>query len=244
MQLIPVFQPILNVRQQRYTAAEALARWKTEDGQLIGPYQNPVEPDWIKVDLELAKLIRQSADACRPFFPFVFINVSEETLASDLAFKRWLAVINSIVSTKALRVVIEVVETVSEAVLQKRWSALQSVGAAIALDDFGDGRSTFSRLTARRWDFCKFSAKRLSGADGIHAVTFCQEQGITGVVEQVEDATLSILTQDLGLIHQQGYYHSRPALLTDHLTALNKDKTLFNNGADSNGPKILTGTDD
>lgn len=240
MELMPVFQPILNVKLQRYSAAEALARWKTKDGQLIGPYQLASDPDWINIDLELAKLIRQSADACRPFFPFVFINVSEETLASDLAFHRWIDVIKSIANTKALRMVIEVVETVSEPVLHKRWSALQSLGVAIALDDYGDGRSTFDRLSARRWDICKFSAKRLNRVDGVDAVRFCNEEGITGVVEQIEDAKLCLLTQELGLIHQQGYYHSRPALLTTHLEAAKKAPKPFNSRI-KNVQTIFTG---
>lgn len=221
MELIPVFQPIVDIRKQyskqvRYPVAEVLARWCGE-GQVFGPNQVPIAVDWIKTDLEMATRIRHNLDACRLFFAEVSLNVSEETLSSDIAFKRWLDVMLSMTSKRTMKVIVEITEGVSDPVLKKRWPALLRLGAAIALDDYGDARSTFDRLTAREWDYCKFSAKRLMRSDGLDAVRLCSITGIRGIVEQVEGYNHSLFSQGLGLTLQQGYYHARPSFLSQFL---------------------------
>lgn len=223
MKLIPAFQPIVDVTTHpatpsRYPAGEVLARWY-DNGQVFGPFQNP-GVDWAKTDIEMAQQILRSIDVCSLFFAVITINVSEATLESDLAFNRWVDVVQAIARRRTLRLIVEITETVSEPVLIRRWPQLSRIGAAIALDDYGDACSTLERLMARNWDYCKFSAKRLAGADGLDAVALCVETGIRGIVEQVEDRTYSILSQELGLSLQQGYYHARPAFLPDHLARL------------------------
>lgn len=225
MKLIPAFQPIVDVATKpepgcvyRYPAGEVLARWYA-DGEILGPYQHP-GVDWIATDIQVAHQILRGLDACTLFFAVITLNVSEETLASDIGFKRWLDVVQRIARRQTPRLIIEITETVSEPVLSRRWAALSQIGAAIALDDYGDAKSTFGRLSAREWDYCKFSAKRLASDDGLDAVRLCREAGIRGVVEQVEDHVYSMVSRDLGLSLQQGYYHARPAFLPDHLAKL------------------------
>lgn len=224
MELIPVFQPIVDTqkrytKQRRYPVGEVLARWVT-DKQMLGPYQLPSEPDWVKTDLDVAMQVKRSLNACGLMFSTISLNVSEATMESDIAFKRWIDVVYSITSKRLVNVIVEVTEGVSEPVLQKRWPALSRLGAAVALDDYGDAGSTFSRLTAREWDYCKFSSKRMALDDDLDALALCQEMGIKTIVEQVEDLTQSVNSHAIGLTLQQGYYHGRPALLTQHLEEL------------------------
>src|SRR5690554_6928780 len=93
MELIPAFQPIVDTKkrytkQRRYPVGEVLARWIT-DNQVLGPYQLACEPDWVKTDLDVAMLVGRSLRACWLMFSTISLNVSEATLESDIAFKRW-----------------------------------------------------------------------------------------------------------------------------------------------------------
>lgn len=224
LKLIPAFQPVVNVLQSpaaqaRYPIGEVLARWSDGD-QIVGPYQLPTEADWIKTDLDVVKQIRDNLDACALFFESLSINVSEATLDNDAAFKRWLEIVCSITRQRKIRLILEITEQVSDRVLKKRWREIATVRAALAVDDYGDANSTIDRLESCSWDFCKFNAKYLARSQGLDALKLCSKLGINTIVEQVEKHTYSMVGARLGINLQQGYYHSRPLLLSQHATEL------------------------
>ncbi len=220
--LTPAFQPIVDAHTQRHTAAEVLARWE-HNGDLLTPAQNN-DIDWIKVDIDTIELIRQHSELCRIFFPTVFINVSLEVLESDLAMRRWVQAAKSVVEARRVSVVIEITESIQPALLNRRWKDLKGLNVALALDDFGDKHSDFSRLTSHSWDFCKFSAKRLAQDDSLQAALYCMDKGVSCIVEQVETICQRDANLNLGVRLQQGYLHQKPQTLSEYISEKRVEK--------------------
>ena len=216
--LMPVFQLIQDVRSNQFFAAEVLARWH-ENGVLIGPHQNP-DVDWVAVDIATVSILGRSAELCQMFLPALFINVSEELLASDTQFARWLQIVEGIIKSKRVRITIEITELIPDVLLHKRWLQLKSLGAEMALDDYGQDFSSFARLTDYSWDYCKFSAQRLIEGESMQAALYCMSKKIKCVTEQIETQQQSSANLELGLWLQQGYFHHKPVTFSEYISKL------------------------
>jgi EAL domain-containing protein (putative c-di-GMP-specific phosphodiesterase class I) len=169
MILAPVFQPIANVATGRFVAAEALSRWHSAE-RVLSPLDVEAFIHWGSVDIALAKFLC-GLESC---YERLFINVSPETLESTMIFQIWSKFIQALVERSSIKIVIEVTENITDPQLQSRWEALSALGVELALDDFGDQHSTLERLTAYPWNYCKFSAKRLSCLTDYPAVMYCK----------------------------------------------------------------------
>lgn len=218
----PVLQQIKDVGTGSFVAAEVLARWCSE-GQVFTPSGLSSPPNWGVVDIEVARFIQDHLCHCSEEYQTLFVNVSEQTLKSDIIFHTWAEIIRAITTNHPSRLVIEITEGVQDESLAFRWGALTAMGVSLALDDYGDKNSSMSRLIGYDWDYCKFDARKLSSFDGFTAILHCRRKGIHLIAEQVETPPLEENAKLLGLVWQQGFLHGKPIAVEK---SLNRAKAL------------------
>ncbi len=98
------------------------------------------------------------------------------------------------------------------------FARLRDLGVTVAIDDFGIGSSSLTRLRTLPVDLLKLDRSLLRGvgdesdAEAVLAaiVRLGADLGITTIVEGVEDERTARAVADLGLVHSQGFLHGRP----------------------------------
>lgn len=218
----PALQQIKDVGTGSFVAAEVLARWCCE-GQMLTPSELSSPPNWGLVDIEIARFIQDNLCHCSEEYQALFVNVSEQTLKSDIIFHSWAQIIRAITKNYPLRLVIEITEGVQDKSLAFRWSSLTAMGVNLALDDYGDKNSSMARLLSYDWNYCKFDARKLSSFEDYSAILHCRRKGIHLIAEQVETPPSEENAKLLGLVWQQGFLHGKPTVIEK---SLNRAKVL------------------
>jgi diguanylate cyclase (GGDEF)-like protein len=230
------FQPILDLRDDRVVAAEALLRWRRPDGELVSP------GEFVPIAEASGHIVRLGhwvlAEACAtlatiqhqldPEQPFtLLVNLSPVQLADPRLYERLSSILDE-TGAQPDRLGIEITESavldVDDDVLAMML-ALRHLGVRIALDDFGTGYSSLSHLKQVPLDLLKVDASFVDGLGDrrsdraiVAAVAgLAQELGVTVLAEGVEtheqlDAVRS-LGCDLGQGYLLGVPDDRPALL-------------------------------
>lgn len=187
---------------------ETLARTDPDAQSFV----RPEGTSWRSVDLRIANILQQNA-AKIPFGDkSVFINVSQFSLNDDESFYRWMAAIEQLREAlgPSTNLVVEITEHVTPEALASRWGAMKAAGLNLAIDDYGVGESTLTRLQMYPWDYCKFDLLALKERQFHAGADHCIKEKIVGIAEKVETKTHSAIALAHGLTIQQGYLFSRP----------------------------------
>lgn len=223
--LNPVFQPIVDLGDASVHAHEALIR---------GPHGSPLQSadallraaqaEGLLYELELFCIfvaLRQWGQQRQP--GRLFLNISAHALA------RLVAVGGTSTLARAMRglevsprmVVLEITEHERvhdmEALVEVA-RALHAVGLSLALDDFGDGRSSLRLWSQVRPDIVKidryFSLDISRNADKLKTLqALLQIADVFGtalVAEGIENEADLRVIRDLGIAYGQGYFMGRP----------------------------------
>jgi EAL domain-containing protein (putative c-di-GMP-specific phosphodiesterase class I) len=224
------YQPLVELRGRWPAAVEALVRWPTPAGGMIGPDRFiPVAEDTgLVVALGEWVLRRACADAVawhREFGTVLSVNVSPRQLREPgfaSVVRRALA--DSGLPASAL--MLEITENVligggtrgQQAIMHL--AELRAEGVRVALDDFGTGYSSMAYLRDLPIDTVKidksFMPSAAAGAAQRTAlvraiVELASGLGLDTVAEGVEDADQAELLTGLGCHLAQGYHFARPA---------------------------------
>ncbi len=221
-----VFQPIVDLQEAAVHAHEALIRGP-QDSPLRSPdaLLGAAQAEGLLYELELFCLyvaLRQWGQQRQP--GRLFLNISAHAL------ERLVAVGGTSTLAHAMRalevsprmVVLEITEHERvhdmEALVDVA-RALHAVGLSLALDDFGDGRSSLRLWSQVRPDIVKidkyFSLGISSNADKLKTLqALLQIADVFGtalVAEGIENEADLRVIRDLGLSYGQGYFMGRPA---------------------------------
>ncbi|MCY7355449.1 MAG: sensor domain-containing phosphodiesterase [Lysobacter sp.] len=233
--LLVYYQPEINLDDGHWHAAEALLRWRDEDGRIrvAGEFIEVAEASGLIVALGRWVL----TEACRVastwpqrdgVAPLLRVNVSarqfeQAGLVADVA---------SALSTSGLppsRLCLELTETAllrdpsaAAAILTR----LRALGLGIALDDFGTGFSSLAYLKDLPIDALKLDQRFIAGLPDdrydlaiVQAVaTLARQTGLDVIAEGVETEKQAQALRDCGVVHAQGYLYAR-ALPCDELVA-------------------------
>lgn len=203
-------QPIVNATTGQTLAFELLAR-VSHEGQLFSPAILP-RRSWLRLDSSVMGSLLARKGESSASLP-VYLNLSAETLACNVAFARWHSDAALLCRMSPAGVGIEISENTPRGVLEHRWSALASLGAQLILDDFGTGVTCLEHLQAFPWDVCKFETPRLMEGLDEEAVAHCRDYGIATIAEKVETPAQRCAMTQCGIDIHQGYLYARPALL-------------------------------
>ncbi len=220
-----VFQPVVRLADRGITGFEALSRpsgWT--GGSVEGLFAAAQRMGLVR---ELDHLCRRTAigvsSGLTAGLP-VFINVSVAALLDPLHDVDQLLLLLRWAGRRPQDVVLEVSERESVTNVARLVHVLEQHrehGIRFALDDVGEGRSTFETLAAARPEFVKIASSFTQRVDQVGprstimaALAFARESGAEVIAEGIEDQRTLELLIELGVEYGQGYHLGRPAALT------------------------------
>ncbi|MEM7522661.1 MAG: GGDEF domain-containing phosphodiesterase [Pseudomonadota bacterium] len=219
-------QPVVDAEGSgRVMFREALIRVFCADGSpmIAGEFMPILNQLGMTLDLDVAVLRLAFDEARRDPALRLSVNLS----AASIAHRRWIDVFEDLARRSpdaAERLIIEVTE---EAALADRASTsalfnrVRAAGAALALDDFGAGRTSFSQLRDFRFDIVKIDGAFISGVDKspdnrmlVSAlVAIARQFDMMVVAEYVETPSEARVLRALEVDGFQGFLFGRPALV-------------------------------
>jgi EAL domain-containing protein (putative c-di-GMP-specific phosphodiesterase class I) len=225
-QLIPHYQPKLDLRSDRVIGVEALIRWEHQDRGLLFPdvFLPLAEQAGLMRRLALRVLERSLSDLRdwrrRGLDLSVAVNLSVSNL-QDVALPDQVAMLLDAFSVPADALILEITEDVlmaDAARSQQVMAGLRRLGVRLSIDDYGTGYSSLGYLRALPVDELKLDRSfvtHLTTDDRSAAIVrstlqLSRDLGMTMVVEGVEDAAALAALRDWGCDTAQGYHIARP----------------------------------
>ena len=224
-EFVPWFQPKADPSSDTIVGAEALVRWKKQDGSYTPPYL--FIPLFEKDDLvaqldecmfrQVCKLQSLWKSQGKRIVP-ISVNMSRTTLLRSGSVERYLKMAEE-AGTPLDMVPVEITESSAflSSQISERMNQLKEAGFTLHMDDFGSGYSSLTSLSVLPFDVIKLDK---SLADHVetpkggmivrHMLQVVRELGMQSVVEGAETAEQVAVLRDLGCDAIQGYYYSRP----------------------------------
>ena len=218
-------QPIYSVREAGCIGFEALLRAVDAGGVAIRPDRlfekaradgDVVLLDWICRALHLRKFAMLDRGERK-----LFLNIHPEVAVHDARSVREFADLVRYYGLPPARLCLEILEApcTDEALLRDAVRGYRGMGAGIAMDDFGQGRSNFDRIVSLRPDLVKIDRAILTRAVGESRsrrvlpsiVGLLHEAGAEVAVEGIESADEALVAIDSGADHLQGMHLSAPS---------------------------------
>jgi EAL domain-containing protein (putative c-di-GMP-specific phosphodiesterase class I) len=202
---------------------EVLARKIVDDGRVLAPgafMARASDDEWHDLDLRVYQLVLQSPLLIKDPWP-LFINISPATLKVDSYFNRAVDLLSAIVKSRKAPTVIEISEESEMAgrSLDDRLDTIKSMGAKIAMDDFGVGYSDLIRLVEHEWSFCKIDISSLKASVDyeslVDAKAYCDSRNIVVVLERYESKDSKFVMHPFHKSLYQGYAYSKPYLMSE-----------------------------
>jgi EAL domain-containing protein (putative c-di-GMP-specific phosphodiesterase class I) len=215
-------QPIVSALDASLIRFECLSRLVHEDGRIAQPYEFIPAAERAglvgALDLETLQLALKALG--RETDVKLAVNVSAATIAdqgSRRAYKDLLAFNGAL----ATRLTIEITETIAihDLDIAARFGhAAKAAGARLALDDFGEGHTSFQSLRTLPLDEVKIDGLYVEGIDAraenkafvIAIDRLARDLGMETVAERVETVGEVNALREIGVDGLQGYYYGKP----------------------------------
>lgn len=233
------YQPIVDVQTGQLVQLEALARWE-RDGVTVPPGEfiplaeqtgviRPITTYVLKKALEdHGRLAADGVD-----IP-IAVNISVRDLGDPLFAVEVLGRLAS-ARCKPSALVLEITESAiaeTDEYVLARVEQLAAAGLVIALDDFGAGRSTISRLATMPIRELKFdrslTSKAAENSELFRIVTALgDDHGFRVVAEGVETEAQMRILRALGVRWAQGFLFARPMAIDAVVSWMSSQPTLL-----------------
>ncbi len=210
------FQPIVDVRQKRVFAYEALLR--TDEESLRRPDIFIATAERLDKVHQLGRVVRANvakASVDAPADALLFVNLHGLELDDEELFA-----MDSPLSRLAPRVVLEITERtgLDPAAGPARVAMLRKLGYRIAVDDLGAGYAALGALASLEPEIVKLDMSLIRDIEKhptkrrvVAAIaTLCRELGGRVVAEGVETAAERQVVEDAGIDLIQGYLFAKP----------------------------------
>ena len=217
-------QPFIDARSKKLIGAEALARIKDEEGNIIPPGEFiPVAERNGKINalgeqiFEKTCLFIKDYDMQSLGMKWISVNLSPvQFVKRDLA-DRYAAIVEKHgINPEMIHLEITEVSMADESFMKKQVSAMRDKGFKFALDDYGTGASNLSRIKhypfvdikidmSVVWDYCKNPDEMLPSM-----LSTFKRMGFKTTCEGIEDENMAKIVTELGCDYLQGYLYSKP----------------------------------
>jgi diguanylate cyclase (GGDEF)-like protein len=224
-ELLPYFQPIIDVATGKILALEALIRWRQSDGRVIAPGQFLPALEGLRLIgrldfYMLQQVVAMLAEPEHAHWPTVHVNCSSYSITRPEFSSEVLGLLSHH-GVAPSRICLELTEgaLVAEPELARQaMKHLADNGVSVVLDDFGAGFSSlsyvhqyhFSGLKIDKSFTLELTTSSRSRAIVRAIVRMAESLGLTVVAEGVEDADTLQLLREMGAGQAQGYYFSMP----------------------------------
>ena len=234
------YQPLIDVVTGNVCGAEALLRYKSEDGNILPP--NIFIPILEETGLVVPVgkwIINESIKKCKEIqavIPEFHININVsyiQVIKSNLVKDVTTAIEKYNINPSSI--IIEMTESgllESNKRYMKIWSALKKRGVGLALDDFGTGYSNFNYMSQLEPDLIKidrnFTAKALNNEYDYNMLTLIHKMvfnlGLKICIEGVETKEEMEKIKSMCPNFFQGYFFGRPCPYEDFVSQFVKNK--------------------
>ena len=234
-ELVPYYQPIVNLASGAILGVEALARWEHPTRGLVPPSEfiDLAEQTGLIVPLGEWMLRTALRDCASWQLSAPGVGVSINVSAHQFRTGNLVTVVASILAELELApelVTLEITESLmlehsswNLAILQE----LRALGALLALDDFGTGYSALTHLRKLPLTTIKMDRSFIDGIDAADCkatvraiVELARVQGIGVVAEGIETEAARQLVQSAGCDRGQGYLFGKPQPLHEVLPTI------------------------
>lgn len=218
-QVVPVYQPIIELETSRVVAFEALARWAPRSGGVIAPEVFIPAARKAGVLDDLTLVVCQYVSRNIALLGAISINLELAQLGNPELVED----IHQVFGEQGLKQLhIEITEAgavdVDFAQVRAGMDHFKSLGVGFSLDDFGNGLSNFQRLCELPIDTLKIPrnlvvgmATQVKSLACVNAVlSLAQTLGLKTVAEGVECVFQRNALKKMGCTMVQGNWYSRP----------------------------------
>jgi len=219
--IVPTFQPIMDLETGKPLAYEVLANMKRGDAYITASeFIKVAEELGLVRDIDLA-VIGQALNTS-PNEVELFMNISLPSF-NDKNFAKELQKLIIPAREKGRPITIEITERASHPLndsLLQDIESLRDLGCKLALDDFGHGYSTYTYLKTFRPEYLKIEGSFVQGitdnsSDHMivsHIHELATAFGAITIAENIENVSLEEAAREIGVNCTQGYYYGRPAI--------------------------------
>ena len=225
-EIVPYYQPVVDIRSGKLKGAEVLARWRKPDGTMVLPatFIPLAESSGLIVELTRVLMRRVCRDVGAQIGRRPHLKIAFNLTARHFADEEIVRDVRHIFSKSPLRlsqVVLEVTERQQlDSLTETRRviAALQGLGVRIAIDDVGSGHSGLSYMLKLGVDIIKIDKVFIDslGTDR-HSNTIigtlidlAQNMRMDIIAEGVETFEQVVALRDLGVRAAQGYVFAPP----------------------------------
>jgi len=240
-QIVPYFQPLIDLGTHRVTGLEILARWNhPAQGQIPPSTFIPIAEDTGVLRMLTLSVLRQACLAARewPEHITLALNISPTDLRDASIIDRFMTIFEE-TGISPDRIEVEITENalVEEAgSISGAIDALKKEGMSLSLDDFGTGYSSLRHLRILPFDKIKIdqsfvrdmSSNKESKAIVQAIIAMAQSLGLKTTAEGIEVALNEDILQDLGCTIGQGYLYAKALPAADVIPFLERyEQTLL-----------------
>jgi diguanylate cyclase (GGDEF)-like protein len=227
-ELVPYYQPKVDLVSTRLVGLEALARWRHPELGWVSPEEFIPIAESSGAIVKIGRLMLEAACRDAAVIPgnlSMAVNLSVVQILKDDIVG---AVKNALASTglPPVRLALEITESVMMTDPEKVIDALKQLkglGVCISLDDFGTGYSALAYLTQFNWDELKIDRSFIGRAwsDPINVAIIkaikmlAQQMNAKITVEGVEYIEQCELLREIGCDTAQGYLFGPPVPLNE-----------------------------
>jgi EAL domain-containing protein (putative c-di-GMP-specific phosphodiesterase class I) len=228
-EIVPFYQPQIEVDTGRVVGIESLARWFHPELGLQSPLVFiPIAEEFGIID-ELGKFMIDDACAFATELAArrIAIDIAVNVSALQLAAPRFFNALEECIDEAKLRpgaLTLEITESrfiANRPVVSDRLQRLRDRGVSVSIDDFGVGHSSVEQVLALPANELKIDRTIVqdegatNGALMATIVTLVKDRGLRTVAEGVETAAQLERVRQLGCDRAQGYYIAEPMSRSD-----------------------------
>ncbi len=221
-QIIPFFQPFIDLQTNSVTGLEVLARWNHPQEGAIPPgvFIPIAESTGVLRTLTLS-ILRQACEAARewPYDIKLAVNISPTDLSDPVVMDRFVNILHE-TSIDPRRIEIEITENAfieETAAISQAIVKLKEVGVSISIDDFGTGYSSLHHLRVLPFDKIKIDQSFIKDMDTNadsraivqSVIALGRSLGLPTTAEGIEAGGNLELLQELGCALGQGYLFAK-----------------------------------
>jgi diguanylate cyclase (GGDEF)-like protein len=232
------YQAEVNLLTGEVAGAEALARWRLEDGQLLaaGEFIDVAEASGLIESIGYRVLERACVEACH--WP-TQDDGTPRLLRANISARQFgepglIDGVGAALAASGLppeRLCLEITETTlmqSASASLTTLEALRALGIRLAIDDFGTGYSSLAYLRRFPVDTLKLDKTMIDDLVGDHNALaivcavrdLAQALSLEVVVEGIEHAEQDAMLRALGFTNVQGFFYARPEPAADFAARL------------------------
>ncbi len=234
-ELVPYYQPIVNLASGMTLGVEALVRWQHPTRGLVPPSEFIDLAEQTGLIVPLGELMLQAAlrDCAAWQSSAPGVGVSINVSAHQFRTADLVTTVASILAELELAPELVTLEITESLMLEhSSWNLaileeLRALGVLLALDDFGTGYSALTHLRKLPITTIKMDRSFLDGIDAedcratVRAIVeLARVQGIGVVAEGIETEGARALVQSAGCDRGQGYLFGRPQPLHEVLPTI------------------------